>query len=221
MFQPQTYERKTFVVEAVQVTLENFTDVVKWCGGTLRKDELSRPYIAVEVRRPANVKQTMAYEGDWVLKAGTGFRIYTDHAFWKSFERTDRPVGPDPYQTGNVFDRPGVNRKVVEDAMPGEPKEQTEEVVIDQVRVLEVEPGSEYTPGVRLFDVQEVDPGMAFMSGEPTAKRFRTTQELLEEKRVTGLPEGWSREKADEIALRNWVEQQGHGPVENPDSPHA
>lgn len=132
MVQTQAYERKTFVVEAVQVTLENFTEVIQWCGGTLRRDDLHRPYIAVEVRNPANPKQTMAYQGDWVLRASTGFRIYTDYAFHKSFVRTEKPLNyksdkPDPYQLGNVFDRPDAT-PVVERPIGKEKEVQPESV---------------------------------------------------------------------------------------------
>lgn len=116
----ENYERKTFVVQAVRVTLENMPDVVAWCGGNLKQDEQHRPYIRVEVRLPKNVKQTMAYEGDWVLKTGTGVRIYTDHAFHKSFDPTEKAV--DPYQQQNTFDLPGIDRKVVVEKPVGDEK---------------------------------------------------------------------------------------------------
>ena len=93
---PALYCRKRFDVEAVQVTPENMADVAKWCNGDVIQcgadgsDDLStsadRDYIKVKVSRPLNEKQTRAFSGDWVLKAGTGFKVYTDRAMKNSFE---------------------------------------------------------------------------------------------------------------------------------------
>lgn len=120
MLETKAYQRKPFIVQAVQVTLENMPAVVAWCGGNLRRDELHRPYIKVEVHRAANAKQTMAYEGDWVLISNTGARVYTDYAFNKSFEE----MAVDPYQKPqqNVFDLPGVDRAEVVEKPVGDEK---------------------------------------------------------------------------------------------------
>jgi hypothetical protein len=218
----ENYERKTFVVQAVRVTLENMPDVIAWCGGNLKQDELHRPYIKVEVRRPANVKQTMAYEGDWVLKTGTGVRIYTDHAFHKSFDPTEKPV--DPYQQQNTFDLPGIDRKVVVEKPVGDEKliqgESVETVVepaknggfrtqarIDTVRRLEA---SERTPFVR------------------------TPQQIRDAHRTVGpiwsdgtpvLPEDLMGPVASDgkyqTYLENYAAEHGHYPAENIDQDHA
>jgi hypothetical protein len=141
----QKFERKTFPVDAVRVTLENMPEVVKWTRGNLQKDDLGRPYVAVEVSRPANEKQTMAYDGDWVLKTATGFRVYTDFAFHKSFDEVRAPKRNrkeesrvDPYQQSplsageqllkNIFEEPGVDRKVVEEPVGDEKVVQGESV---------------------------------------------------------------------------------------------
>lgn len=79
------YVRKPFEVEAVQVTEENIEEVKDWCQGTLMSD--NRPFIKVRVARALNERQTKAYPGDWVLYAGTGFKVYTSKAFHKTFER--------------------------------------------------------------------------------------------------------------------------------------
>lgn len=83
-------ERKTFEVDAVRVTADNIEEVARWCGGTVRsvagpKPGSGRPYIKVRVLRPLDDKQTMAFIGDWVLHAGTGYKVYGDSAFHKSF----------------------------------------------------------------------------------------------------------------------------------------
>lgn len=99
------YVRDPFYVDAVQVTSKNMEDVAKWCNGDIRtsakgdpdlqtqldpttdKTRVPEKYIKVRVARPANDKQTMAYVGDWILYAGTGYKVYTDGAFKKSFSK--------------------------------------------------------------------------------------------------------------------------------------
>lgn len=86
------FNRKSFPVDAVQVTEENMEDVADWCQGTLEKTEPSegKPegerYIQVRVHRPLSPRQTRAFVGDHVLYAGTGYKVYTDRAFQNSFE---------------------------------------------------------------------------------------------------------------------------------------
>lgn len=94
---PAKYVRKPFAVEAVEVTTENIADVAEWCGGEVRASDGRKPgqaqqqFIKVNVKRPLNDRQTRAYPGDWVLSAGTGFKVYTEKAFSGSFEeQTDR-----------------------------------------------------------------------------------------------------------------------------------
>lgn len=87
----QKFQRKSFAVEAVQVTPENMKDVAEWCAGKVMSDgekegHLSREHIKVRVAYPINDRQTQAYLGDWVLKSGKSFKVYTNAAFEKSFE---------------------------------------------------------------------------------------------------------------------------------------
>ena len=85
------YNRKSFAVEAIQVTPENMAEVAKWCDGEIKTDgekegNLSRDHIKVEVSNPLREKQTKAFLGDWVLKSGKkSFKVYTNNAFYKSF----------------------------------------------------------------------------------------------------------------------------------------
>jgi len=96
MIDLKKYTRVAFHVDAVQVTADNIGDVADWCGGDVRttatEDEhgvKASPYIKVRVKRPLTPRQTKAFIGDWVLYAGTGFKVYTDNAFQKCFE----PIG--------------------------------------------------------------------------------------------------------------------------------
>lgn len=92
--QTARFARKPFEVEAVQVTAENFKDVAEWCGGEI-KTFPNEEFIKIKVARVLNERQTKAFIGDWVLKAGQGFKVYTNKAFLKSF---------DPVEVKAVYD---------------------------------------------------------------------------------------------------------------------
>lgn len=79
------YSRKPFEVEAVQITEENFDEVVRWCTGLVETKDDGTRYIRVRVHQPMNVEQTHAYVGDWVLYSTRGFKIYKDRPFRKNF----------------------------------------------------------------------------------------------------------------------------------------
>ncbi len=107
----QRFVRKPFYVDAVQVTSENIERVAAWCKGDVRTTGKGDPdiqtiqdpttsatrvpekYVKVFVQRPMNDQQTMAFVGDWVLFAGTGFKVYKPRAFERSFEAFEKP-GP-------------------------------------------------------------------------------------------------------------------------------
>ena len=92
------FMRRTFDVDAVQVTEENFDAVAEWCGGKIVtvKDAVSenkldlgtfdgQTHISIDVARPLTRRQTEAYVGDWVLYANKGFKVYTNRPFVKNF----------------------------------------------------------------------------------------------------------------------------------------
>lgn len=87
------YARKPFVIDAVQVTEDNIEDVAKWASADVRtdNDKAARRYIKVRVLRPLKERQTKAYVGDWVLYAGTGYKVYTATAFTSNFEIFEEP----------------------------------------------------------------------------------------------------------------------------------
>lgn len=104
----KVYVRRPFNVEAVQVTAENMEDVAQWCSGDIRtaKKEANGPdekYVKVTVYRSLNDRQTKAFAGDWVLFAGTIFKVYTAKAFEKSFVEVKR----DPATNATVAPEPG------------------------------------------------------------------------------------------------------------------
>ena len=92
--QTTTYQKNPFRVEAVQVTAENMEAVAAWCGGQIntifdRAKNTQKFYIQVDVVRPWSKRQTRGYVGDWILQAGSGFKVYQDAGFRKSFFRAD------------------------------------------------------------------------------------------------------------------------------------
>lgn len=94
MIVTEKYMRKPFLVEGVRVTSDNMEDVAKWCSGSVdstiprgKKEPVN--YVKVRVLRPMNDRQTMAFQGDWVLYAGTGYKVYSDKAFKDSFVSAD------------------------------------------------------------------------------------------------------------------------------------
>jgi|SRR6478735_9981409 len=105
----ESYLRRPFQVEAVEVTVLNMDAVAEWCEGKIcaqnnvdSSGELEQiPYIKVKVFRALNERQTQAFEGDWVLQAGKGFKVYTPLAFEKAFE----PLFDDTPNAQEIKDR--------------------------------------------------------------------------------------------------------------------
>lgn len=88
-----TFVRKPFEIEAVQVTEENMHDVAKWCGGKIKtrpgqtEESSNEKYILVPVHNPTNEEQKMASVGKWVLwSRTTAFKVYSKRAFASSFD---------------------------------------------------------------------------------------------------------------------------------------
>lgn len=81
------FARKPFYVDAVRVSENNIEEVAEWCKGKVETNEDGQKFIRVEVNRPLNERQTQAFIGDWVLFAGTGFKVYMPKAFDRSFEK--------------------------------------------------------------------------------------------------------------------------------------
>ena len=83
------YTRRPFDIDAIQVTEENISDVASWCKGTIETEspiaKEDGKHILVRVLRPVNSRQTTAFVGDWVLKYGKTFKVYTNEAFGANF----------------------------------------------------------------------------------------------------------------------------------------
>lgn len=99
MISTSTYQRKTFRVQAIQVTVENMAELADWCGGDKKvykpeASKLSGDYragqwcIQVTIHRVAGrMIKTHAFAGDWItrLTEANNFRVYPDKSFSMAF----------------------------------------------------------------------------------------------------------------------------------------
>ena len=96
------YIRKPLIVDAVQVTTENFVSIALWCQGSICdnednevKAETINPgsmHINVRVHQPKTPRQTKAFVGDWILYTDKGYKIYTPKAFHNAFNEAEEAV---------------------------------------------------------------------------------------------------------------------------------
>lgn len=97
----EKYLRKPLVVDAVQVTTENFEAISKWCQGEIVNNDGSEvtrvnpggQYVRIRVHNPKTPRQTRAYVGDWILYTDRGYKIYNQKAFEASFDPAPAPKG--------------------------------------------------------------------------------------------------------------------------------
>lgn len=88
----EQFRRKTFVVDAVQVTPDNIEEVAEWCGGDVRTEESKGKtvkFIKVRVYKALDEEQTKAYVGNFVVYMGSGYKVYKYNAFMRTFERQE------------------------------------------------------------------------------------------------------------------------------------
>lgn len=107
MIETLKFGRKPFYVDAIRVTESNMTEIAEWAQGEVQTDS-EGTFVKVHVHRPLNERQTRAFAGDWVLYAGTGFKVYTNKAFYACFEQTSADV---TVQTGPAKIQPDYNVK--------------------------------------------------------------------------------------------------------------
>lgn len=88
MIDISTFERKTFRVQAVQVTVQNMKLLGEWCGGEFKAPEAPgrRAYVAVPNGRGQNISR--AYVGDWItrLTEANSCRVYSQNQFAEAFK---------------------------------------------------------------------------------------------------------------------------------------
>lgn len=88
----QRYVRKPFPVEAVRIDNENMDEVADWCrGSVIATGDTARVKVPVINQ---NVKSE-GFVGDWVLRSGNSFRVYSNEVFQKSF--VENPISTTVY----------------------------------------------------------------------------------------------------------------------------
>lgn len=134
------FVRKPLYVDAVRISETNMEEVAQWCSGTIETDDKGQRFVKVEVYRALNDRQTQGFVGDWVLFAGSGYKVYTPKAFDRSFDKVKyltkeqadtagikpphepRPAyeakTPDPRKLASKKPRPGMAAKVSEMLSP-------------------------------------------------------------------------------------------------------
>lgn len=106
----EEWVRKPKPLTAVQVTEENMVAVAAWCKSPISGHEGKR-WIAVVFKNPENGRRK-AYVGDYVVKLGRGYKIYTAKAFRDDFE-------PAPVVQYDEEPPPPKNTAMRLDASPG------------------------------------------------------------------------------------------------------
>jgi hypothetical protein len=90
----ERYIRKPLYVDAVRVSAQNFEAVAAWCSGEIQKEtegpRAGTSYIRVRVQYPKSPRQSKAFIGDWVLYTETGYKVYTNPAFRRSFDPVEQ-----------------------------------------------------------------------------------------------------------------------------------
>jgi len=88
----QTYLRRGFDVEAVQITLENIDEVAQWCGATIEQRPVRMvnttallPTISLKGSGVDHANYYLGYLNFWVVKMNKKFRIYKPDQFDRTF----------------------------------------------------------------------------------------------------------------------------------------
>lgn len=83
------YVRKPFVVEAVEVTVENIAEVAKLVGELEQKDD-GTPYIRVDRRLVPNVYRV--FPGFFMTRMGDHIRCYSRKIFFDQFTESNSKI---------------------------------------------------------------------------------------------------------------------------------
>jgi hypothetical protein len=100
-----TFQRKTFVVQAKQVKVEDMLELAAWCGGEYIHSytpvynmesgnyRIGQPCIEVTVDRVTG-RKIRAFVGDWLthIHGSNKFKVYRDATFKEAFEEVLRDI---------------------------------------------------------------------------------------------------------------------------------
>lgn len=88
---PVQYQTKPTIVEAMQVSLDNLSEVAKWCGGYVR-GECVRFSIPRELKRVAADNNHYAIVGDYVVKTALGYVVIKPGKFESKHRRLNELI---------------------------------------------------------------------------------------------------------------------------------
>lgn len=154
----EKFMRKTFPIDAVQVTEENMEEVAQWCKGVIETtpaeiaEKLSRDpevWIRVKVHNPLDDRQTQAFVGDWVLYTNRSYKCYRDRPFKRSFE---------PVFRGEVgeADNQETNRRIEAEISATSGQHQNHESVKDKVFPKGLRPRPARVEGTELIETVDL-----------------------------------------------------------------
>lgn len=88
-----TFQRKTFCVKAIRVTVTNMEELAEWCGGVVKIEPSGsgefKAFVEIASNRvPRRRGEIRAYMGDWItcLSEGNNFKVYKNKTFLEAFE---------------------------------------------------------------------------------------------------------------------------------------
>lgn len=88
-----TFVRKPFTVEAVEVTADNFPEIAELTNGTIRQKEDGTPFIQVAKdntkKEDGTPKTFRIYVGFWITRMNNKIRAFSKKRFLEEFEATD------------------------------------------------------------------------------------------------------------------------------------
>jgi hypothetical protein len=123
----QRYIRKPLYVEAVQITEENFDDILAWVPGKV-ETQGGKKFIRVFVKDPKIPRQTQAFVGDWILWTERGgHKVYTPKAFQAAFDLAEPEQPQSGAHTAVDVEQPAEVEPVAAAPTPVVPGEDEEE----------------------------------------------------------------------------------------------
>ena len=78
------YAPKLKGVEAVQIDVNNMTEVAAWVDGVVRMDDRARNYVELPA---AGGVTSCGYVGMWVVRTEGRFSFYTKRVFERTFDK--------------------------------------------------------------------------------------------------------------------------------------
>ena len=106
------FVRKPFVVEAVEVTTENISEIAEFVG-TLQSKADGTPFIQVDRKKIPNVYRV--YPGFWMTRMGDNIRCYSRRVFTEQFVR----MTPDIQDAVDVINPPAPAIRTDMEQFPG------------------------------------------------------------------------------------------------------